>query len=125
MQSYRRWERLIAYLNTWAQAHEEGDGIAVTFRSRDGADQTVQIVMTADDWMDYMGTTYGTDDPAKTDIKDWILLTPTDAAFLVYRMYEFHPSDNPTLPPEPELDISRPPGEVRVVAEWPTPPRGD
>lgn len=120
VESERRWERLIAYLNTWAEAREEGDRIAITSRSRDGADQTVQIVMTPDDWMDYTSTTYGTDDPAKTDIKAMILVAPAEARFLVYRKYDLHPSDSPTLPPFPDLNASRLSGGVEV-AESPPP----
>jgi hypothetical protein len=116
------WKRLLDYLNTWAEAREVDGGIEVALEHPDGVRRTVEVVLTPEDWQDYLGTTYGTTDPEVSDVKPMILLVPPDQRYLVYQMYAFRPSDVPTLPStHPTIEV-RPDANVVIASYWP--PRG-
>jgi hypothetical protein len=108
----RLWERLIEYVNEWASAAEVPGGIEVTFEQSPGVTRTVEVVMTAADWDDYVSIMFGTGDPRATPLKGEVLATPDRARYLVYDTYDWVPSETRELPP----DVCNPgPGEWVVT----------
>ena len=94
----RLWERLIEYLNEWADAREVPGGIEVTFKQPPGVTRTVEVVVTLAGWDDYVSTIYGTGDPRATPLKAQVLATPAGARYLVYDTYDWVPSGTRELP---------------------------
>jgi hypothetical protein len=78
------WQRLIAYLNEWANAREVPGGIEITFIGSAGRSRTVEVVMTPEDWDDFIGTMYGGDDPRPSPIQETVLGAPDGVPYLVY-----------------------------------------
>lgn len=108
----RQWERLIEYLNEWAIARNVPGGVEVTFEQSPGVIRSVEVVMTEDDWDDYIRLMYGTDDRRGTRLDLAIQSAPVGARYLVYDTYDWVPSDTPVLP---EDDFKPGPGEWVVT----------
>jgi hypothetical protein len=108
----RPWDRLIEYLNEWASSRELPGGIEVTFTQSDGAVRTVEVVVTSDEWDDYVSTIYGTDDPRATTLRGSLLAMPDQVPYLVYDTYDWLPSPTRELP---EDDFDPGPGEWVVT----------
>lgn len=105
----RLWERLIEYVNEWADACEVPGGIEVTFETAAGATRTVEVVMSSAEWDGYISTIQGTGDPRATPFKRTVLATPDTARYLVYDdTYDWQPSATRELP---EGDFSPGPGK--------------
>jgi hypothetical protein len=73
-------------------------GIEVTFEKSPGATRTVEVVVTAAEWDDYISTIYGTGDPRATTLKKQVLATPAGTPYLVYDNYDWEPSETRELP---------------------------
>ncbi|NPC97472.1 hypothetical protein [Nocardioides sp. zg-DK7169] len=110
----RIWERLIEYLAELGSAREVPDGVEVTIERPPGRSRTVEVVMSPEDWDDYLSIMYGDGDPAATTIKDCVLATPDGVRFLVYDgTYDWTPSETRELPPEEPEDLG--PGQGQWV----------
>ena len=104
MQYDRLWQRLIDYLDEWADAREVPGGIAVTFEGADGRSRTVELVMSPKDWEEYASIMYGDGDPAKTPIKQVVTSAPEGVPFLVYtNTYDWAASSTRDLPEDDPL----------------------
>ena len=109
----RIWERLVEHLDELGSARELPGGIEVTIESPRGRSRTVEVVVSPEDWDDYISTMYGDGDPARTDLKDRVLATPTDVRYLVYDgSYDWTPSETRALPTE---DLAPGPGQWVVT----------
>lgn len=108
MKSDRLWDRLIEYLNEWASAREVPGGIEVTFTQPPGLRRTVEVVVTSEEWDDYVSIIYGTGDPRATTLKRSLLATPDGVPYLVYDTYDWSPSQTRELPAD---DFDPGPGE--------------
>lgn len=108
----RLWPRLIDYLNEWAAAREVPGGIVVTFEDGEGRSRTVEVVMSPDDWDEFISIMYGDGDPSKTHIKDVLTTVSEGVPFLVYNnTYDWTASSTRDLPTS---DIDLGPGEWLV-----------
>lgn len=107
------WERLIEHVNDWASAREVPGGLEITFETTPGVLRTVEVVVTAEQWADYISTIYGTYDPRATPLRSRLLAAPDDAHYLVYDgSYDWQPSGTRDLP---EDDFDPGPGEWVVT----------
>lgn len=105
----RLWERLLKYVNEWANAREVAGGIEVTFETEVGLTRTVEVVMSPADWDGFVSIMYGTGDPRATPFKRIVLSTPENARYLVYDdTYDWQPARTRELP---EDDFNPGPGE--------------
>ncbi|MBB6628946.1 hypothetical protein H5V45_16595 [Nocardioides sp. KIGAM211] len=96
------WQRLLAYVGSWALVREVPGGLEVTFETADGAPRTVEVVMTPDEWSTHLGVVHGSDDPGVTWLRERVLATPEGTAFLVFSTHDWEPSPTRELPEEPD-----------------------
>ncbi|WP_166133867.1 hypothetical protein [Nocardioides ochotonae] len=107
----RIWERLVEHLDELGNAREVPGGIEVTIERLPGRSRTVEVVLSPEDWDDYLSTMYGDGDPTATTIKERVLGTPEGVRFLVYDgTYDWTPSETRELPPEEPQDLEPGPG---------------
>jgi len=112
----RMWERLVEHLDELGSAREVPGGIEVTIEHPSGRSRIVEVVLSPEDWDDYLSIMYGDGDPAATNIKDRVLGTPDGVRFLVYDgTYDWAPSETRELPLEDAEDLEPGPGHWVVL----------
>ena len=94
---YRSWERLLGYISEWATMRESLGGIELVYEQPPGVTRTLELVLSPDEWDDYIGTVFGTDDPRATPLRRQVLATPEWAPYLVYGTYDLVPSPTSEL----------------------------
>ena len=102
------WEWLIAYLSEFAEVRETARGLEVEVRDREvGATPKVEIVVTRDDWDDYVSTIFGTGDPSVTPIKGCVLAAAaSDSRSLIYDgSYDWVAGGEPAVPADVNPDV--------------------
>lgn len=120
------WERLVAELDGWTAAQAVG---ADRFRVRVPASdppREVEVVMAPKDWETWSTTVMGSFDPTVDLVKAAVTEAPDGHPYLVFHLYELHPSTTPELPPDPEEErveqFFRDHPEARGKATWRTGP---
>ncbi len=104
----REWDRLLSALNTWATAAElESGRIRVRFVDSTGSHRQVEIVMTSEDWDDWIGMLGSSPEAAAGEVKKALLRIDGAHGFLVYELYELQPSATEQLPPNEVLEWLR------------------
>lgn len=99
----QEWKRLVARLNTWANAVAESeDRIRVSLANDDGPHRDVTIHMTPHQWSDMSGTMWGSFEEGAREVERSLEELPPDHGHLVFDQYELHPSIAETLPEDPE-----------------------
>jgi hypothetical protein len=97
----RIWERLLEHLEELGSAREVAGGIEVITDRPRGRSRTVEVVVSPEEWDDYVSTMYGDGDPTQTGIKDRVLEVPYGVRYLVYDgSYNWTPSETRELPEE-------------------------
>ncbi len=103
--SYERlWERLLERLAGVGGAVELEPGRIEVRVDQSGGPRTIEIRMTRGDWDNMAGVAWGSFDDAAREVEHAIKTLPEEQSFLVYDLYELHPSATPELPPDPELE---------------------
>ncbi len=103
MRYERLWERLLEFLDEWADAREVRPGrIEVTWPRSGEPVRTVELVITRSEWDDLVAIPYGDFDLAAAEVRRSVLALEADQPYLVYGTYELVPSQTPALPPDPE-----------------------
>jgi hypothetical protein len=92
------WERLLAFLMGWSTVREVSDGIEVTFESPTGASRTVKVMMTREDWDEFVTVPFGDFSVAASVLMSSIVSLPAEHPWLIYGdSYDFIPSASSTL----------------------------
>ncbi|WP_436699936.1 hypothetical protein [Nocardioides sp. BYT-33-1] len=100
------WDRLIAYLAELSEVDETHLGLKIVVKGgSEGPSATVEIVMTPEEWDDYMSTVYGTGDPSVTPIRDQVLAALGRHSYLIYDTYDWVTGDGPELPADDDPDL--------------------
>jgi hypothetical protein len=103
----RLWPRLIEFLNGWCVATElTPDRIEVRLPSMGGgAARVVEIVMTREEWDEWVSVAWGAFKPAAQQVRDTLLRLGPGQEFLVYGQYELVASPTPELPEDKEMAL--------------------
>jgi len=104
----RTWTHVLDHIDQWASAREVPGGIEITFEQAPGVRRRVEVVVTAEDWEDYLSVIWGSWDPRVTPFKDTVLAMPVETYYLVYDTYDWIPSRTRDLPDE---ELPSGPGE--------------
>jgi len=84
------YQRLLDWLNTWAQAHEVSPGrLVVTFESA-GVLREAEIHMTPDQWDDMWEVMWGSLDDAVSEVRHSLLSLKPGERYLVFGEYELN-----------------------------------
>ncbi|MCR1785079.1 hypothetical protein KVF89_21250 [Nocardioides carbamazepini] len=101
------WDRLNVYLAQLGEVHETPLGLKIVAKGgSEGPPATTEIVVTPEEWDDYVSTIYGTGDPSATPIRGRVLDALGHKPYLIYDgTYDWAAGDEPELPADVEPDV--------------------
>lgn len=83
------WRPLMSYLGGWAERlSEDPDGITVQYRDATGGRRRVHIVMSRDDWDEFVTIPWGSFDSAAARLREILISLPPGETKLVYDQYD-------------------------------------
>lgn len=98
------WTVLVDALRSLGAVEDrDPHGLVLSLSKPDGSSAVVDIVMTRNQWDDFVSTPWGDVDAAADHVAALVLAQPTDQGYLVYDCYELFPRDVAEPPVDSDL----------------------